>query len=147
MNEHPPANAPTTASAAAEAIRTLNHLTAGHLGYQGIRDPHDLYATLGGLTTLVQRLDQTAAQLGQWTGDAARHGRIAAMSAESDPLRALTIAVDDIGDNLREAGSCLRAAAAQLNTAWSVSGQLIAMAGREPGRPNPDRRAGPDIGL
>ena len=124
MSEHPPADAPTAASTAAEAIRALNHLTANHAGDQGIRDPGDLYATLGGLTALVQRLDQTTTQLGGWAANAARQGRIATPAAP-DPRGALADAVGAMGDALQQAADSLRTAAGHLNTAWAASGQLV----------------------
>src|SRR4051794_10983486 len=56
MNE--PTTAPGAASTAAEAVRALNHLTAG----QAAPDLAELYAGIGQLQVLAERLPQTLDQ-------------------------------------------------------------------------------------
>lgn len=55
--DHP--ESAVVAQDAAEAIRTLNHLTMG----SGLRSPADVYTVLGALSTLAERLPQTFRQL------------------------------------------------------------------------------------
>jgi hypothetical protein len=149
MNEHPfPPDARSAASAAADAIRALNHLTAPHLDYPGLRDTDDLYATLGELTTLAQRLDQTVAQLARWAADAARDGCISSVSSAAAPRQSTATTVALTRDNLRHAATGIRQAATGLNAAWSLSGYLAMDMGEHPeaGTPTFPRQAGFELG-
>jgi len=68
LDEESPAviEARETAEAAAEAIRTLCHLTLPANGYPGLEFPSDVDVIVAHLETMVQRLPQLCQQLGGW---------------------------------------------------------------------------------
>jgi hypothetical protein len=66
-------DAATAAQTAAEAIRTLNHLTLSGTGYSS---PGDVYAVLVELQTLAERLPQALSQAQEWLYREAEAGRV-----------------------------------------------------------------------
>jgi hypothetical protein len=139
MSDRPfPPDARTAASTAAEAVRALNHLTAPHNGYPGIHGPDDLYATLGELTTLAQRLEQTLAQLSGWAANAACQGHVTVATSGGDSDQTPTTTVAAFEESLDRAIERLRTAANDINVAWSLAGQIVVVGGGpvSPGPPH-----------
>jgi len=77
------------ADQAAEAIRQLNYDVAAP------RYPADVYAVLGSLAVLSERLPQALRQLGRFLGDEVEHGRVTAVEGQpfaGDPVAAVASA-------------------------------------------------------
>ena len=77
---------------AAEAIRTLNHLTMG----SGLRSPADVYTVLGALSTLAERLPHTFQQLSSFLERQLQDGVITIDSGTpfaGDPIGAIATLV------------------------------------------------------
>lgn len=110
---------PTAAAgAAAEAIRTLNHLSFG----KGFEYPSDAYATIGELATLLHRLPQALAQIQQFLGQQHAAGRIVAdwgsYAARTDEaIQAALVALDN-------AALQVNGAAAQIDAAHTATAGL-----------------------
>jgi hypothetical protein len=84
--------AAAAAQDAAEAIRTLNHLT---LGDDGLQYPGDAYSTLGALSTLAAGLPQTFQQIARFLEGQLQDGVIsidAGFEFDGDPLAAISAA-------------------------------------------------------
>lgn len=74
MSDAPQAAGPAAlASAAAEAIRALNHAT---LGGDGLGQPADAYQVLGELSLAAARLPQLLGQVGTWLATALARGQL-----------------------------------------------------------------------
>jgi hypothetical protein len=73
------------ARTAAEAVRSLNHLT---LGGNGLAQPADAYEVLGELSLAASRLPQLLGQVGTWLAAALAAGRLGCDDA--DPAAAVS---------------------------------------------------------
>ena len=74
------------ATAAAEAIRGLNHAT---LGQDGLGQPSDACAVLGELSLAASRIPQLLGQVGRWLASALAHGRLGCDDG-TDPAAAVS---------------------------------------------------------
>lgn len=97
------------ADEAAEAIRSLNHLT---LGGTGLEDPGDLYSVVANLASMAGRLPQLLTQLGQWLEHEHTAGRVghdsggdvdATVADVQDKLRAAYLAAEHLRVGLGQA--------------------------------------------
>ena len=92
MTDNDQPSATVVAHDAAEAIRTLNHLT---MGTDGLEYPSDVYSTLGALSTMAARLPQTFQQLAGFLERQLQDGVItmdAGFAFDGDPLAAVSAA-------------------------------------------------------
>ena len=74
------------ARTAAEAVRSLNHLT---LGGNGLGQPADAYEVLGELSLAASRLPQLLGQVGTWLAAALAAGRLGCDDG-TDPAAAVS---------------------------------------------------------
>lgn len=90
------------AGQAAEAVRTLNHLTRPGIG--ALSGPADLDTMVADLAALAGRLPQLLAQLAGWLHAEDRAGRLRvdACSPDADPAAAVAATIED----LTEASGC-----------------------------------------
>jgi hypothetical protein len=112
------------ASAAAEAIRGLNHAT---LGRDGLGQPSDAYAVLGELSLVASRLPQLLGQAGRWLASALADGRLGCDDG-TDPAAAVSGAWLFISD--------ARASAAALARDLEQARQQLAAVSGQPSRPS-----------
>jgi hypothetical protein len=74
------------ARTAAEAIRSLNHLT---LGADGLQQPADVYEVLGDLSLAASRIPQLISQIGRWLATALAAG-VLGCDDRTDPACAVS---------------------------------------------------------
>lgn len=101
------------AGQAAEAVRTLNHLTRPGIG--ALSGPADLDTVIADLATLAGRLPQLLAQLAGWLHAEDRAGRlhVDACSPDADSAAGVAAAIEDLTEAsgyARHVGSALDAA-------------------------------------
>jgi hypothetical protein len=87
MSDSPQAAGPAAlARTAAEAVRSLNHLT---LGGGGLGQPADAYEVLGELSLAASRIPQLLGQVGRWLAAALAAGRLGCDDG-TDPATAVS---------------------------------------------------------
>jgi hypothetical protein len=106
------------ADQAAEAIRTLNHIT---LGGTGLEYPGDLYSVIAGLGTMASRLPQLLGQLGEWLDGEHGAGRLGHDSGGN-----VAATVVSVRDELRIADGAAKALRMALNRAQNELSHLKA---------------------
>jgi hypothetical protein len=95
---------------AAEAIRTLNHLTRPHTG--ALSGPAEVCGLVADLACLARRLPQLLGQLSGWLRTEQRAGRLRvdASAPTSDPAALVAAAIDCLArasDHAQQAGRAL----------------------------------------
>ena len=105
------------ADQAAEAIRSLNHLTRREAA--GLTYPSDVYDVLGGLATMAARLPQLAQQLASWLEREHQAGRVG-QDGSLSPGEYVAAVVEALG---RAAGDAVALQGA-LDTAYHAAGAL-----------------------
>lgn len=109
-------NAAQAAGAAAQSVRSLNHVTRDPGGYQW---PSDVYTVLGELLTMAQRLPQALEQAATWLDAADLAGRVG-----HDHGADVTGAVDDVLASLDRARRRAVSLAVALESAHRGAGHL-----------------------
>jgi hypothetical protein len=110
------------ARTAAEAVRSLNHLT---LGAGGLEQPADAYEVLGELSLAASRLPQLLGQVGRWLTSALAGGRLGCDDG-TDPAAPVSGAWIFLSD--------ARGSAAALAENLSHAQQQLALVNGEPSR-------------
>lgn len=101
------------AGQAAEAVRTLNHLTRP--GLSALTGPAELDTVVADLACLAARLPQLLAQLAGWLHTEQRHGRLRvdALAPHADPATAVAAAIESLtraSDRAQHTGHALNTA-------------------------------------